>query len=98
LDTSVEECWRTVVKVMLFENARCTCDTDTIHLNTSSVTKKVDIRGKPASMITVEETQVNLELSAQERAGRSDSSHRWLDASWFPPMTTVRTGAVAWPV
>ena len=38
---------------MLFENARCTCDTDTIHLNASSVTKEVDIRGQPASMITM---------------------------------------------
>jgi len=54
VDTSVEECWRTTVKVIFFENARCTCDTNTIHLNASSVTKEVDIRGEPASMITVE--------------------------------------------
>lgn len=54
LDTSVEEGWRTTMEVMSFENARCTCDTYTINLNASSVTKKVDIRGEPTSMITVE--------------------------------------------
>ena len=26
------------------------------------------------------------------------SSHRWFEASWFPPMTIVKMGAVAWPV
>jgi hypothetical protein len=66
LDTSVEEGWRTAVKVMLFENARGTCDTDTIHLNASSVTKEVDIRGEPASMITVER---NSSQSTAERTG-----------------------------
>jgi hypothetical protein len=66
LDTSVEEGWRTAMKVMLFENARCTCDTDTIHLNASSVTKEVDIRGQPASMITVER---NLKSISAERTG-----------------------------
>jgi hypothetical protein len=98
LDTSVKEGWRTAVKVMLFENARGTCDTDTIHLNASSVAKKVDIRGQPASMITVERNSSQSTAERQERAGRSYSSHRWLDASWFPPMTRVKTGAVAWPV
>jgi hypothetical protein len=66
LDTSVEEGWRTTVKVMSFENARCTCDTDAINLNASSVTKKVDIRGEPASMITVER---NSSQSTAERTG-----------------------------
>jgi hypothetical protein len=40
--------------IMVFENARCTCDSEPIHLDASSVTKKVDIRSEPASMITVE--------------------------------------------
>jgi hypothetical protein len=67
LDTSVEEGWRTAMKVILFENARCTCDTDTIHLNASGVTKEVDIRGQPASMITVER---NPSQYTAERTGR----------------------------
>jgi hypothetical protein len=47
--------------IIWFENARCTRDTDSIHLNASGVTKKVDIWGEPASMITDEkELQVNL--------------------------------------
>jgi len=54
------------IKVILFENARCTCDTDTIHLNASGVTKKVDIRGQPASMITAER---NSGQSTAERTG-----------------------------
>jgi hypothetical protein len=38
--------------IMLFENARCTCDSDPIHLDASGVTKKVDIWSEPTSMIT----------------------------------------------
>lgn len=49
---------RTAVIIMPFENARCPCDPDPIDLDASSVAKKVNIRGEPASMITVE-TQVN---------------------------------------
>ena len=66
LDTSVEKGWRTAVKIMLFENARCTCNTDTIHLNASGVTKEEDIRGEPASMITVERSSSQ---STAERTG-----------------------------
>ena len=76
LDTSVEEGWRTALKVILFENARGTCDTDTIHLNTSSVTKEVDIRGQPASMITMKRNTSQSPRSAQEHAGQSYSSQK----------------------
>ena len=58
LDRSVVKGQRTVVIIVWFENARSTRDTDSIHLNASGVTKKVDIRGEPASVIT--EEQVNL--------------------------------------
>jgi hypothetical protein len=38
---------------MFFENARCACDPDPIHLYASGVAKKVDIWGQPTSMIAV---------------------------------------------
>jgi hypothetical protein len=37
--------------IMLFENARCTCDSDPIHLDATGVAKKVDIWSEPTSMI-----------------------------------------------
>jgi|HubBroStandDraft_3_1064219.scaffolds.fasta_scaffold685274_1 hypothetical protein len=43
---------RTAMIIMLFENARCTCDSDPIHLDATGVTKKVDIWSEPTSMIT----------------------------------------------
>jgi len=79
LDTSVEESWRTTVKVMLFENARCTCDTDTIHLNASGVTKEVDIRGQPASMITAER---NSSQSTAECTGNASADHTVPTDGW----------------
>lgn len=37
--------------VVLFENSRCTCDSDPIHLNAPGVAQEVNIWSKPASMI-----------------------------------------------
>ena len=68
--------------IMLFENARCTCDSDPIHLNAPSVAKKVDIWGEPASMVAVEKTFNSItHIREQGPATRSHSSQRWLDAS-----------------